>query len=661
MHARTMLATAPLVLATVVLWTGAAAGQLVMPFTNTGVAADLQYSYDSGGFSEWFYSGGGATGDFDRDGWQDVFGLGGGQGGVADKLFMNDQDGTFTDEAAAWGVAVTHKGKSASVADFNADGLLDIYVASAGPPGGSSGIAGQHRLYKNIAGSSFSNVSGSAGVNFSTSGTGDGWGSCWGDYDLDGDLDLFLAGFKNNNLGSRLFQNNGDETFTDVTDIIGLWSGTGLSIKAFAPTFADMDGDLYPELLISADFGTMCYFKNDGDGTFTDITAAAGLTAAENGMGGTVRDFDNDGLKDWYVTSIYWPSIGWTGNKLHINESTGPGDHDYGEIAGAAGVFDGGYGWGTVGVDFNHDGLMDIAETNGDSGGGGQFFQEQSYLWLQKGDGTYSERAIQAGLTHAGKGRGMLNLDYDNDGDQDLVIFANDEPVTLWRNDLIDLDTAPQGLGMNWVRVFLDTSARPELPPDGYGSTISVDVGVFSTSRNLDGGDNFLSQSELSCHFGLGNFGVIDELTVTWADGSHTTLYQVPANQTITIEAHEVWLDLGGAKTGTNGLPSLVGEGPMTGGDLVSLEISDGLAFANAHLVMGLTNLSAPFKGGTLVPNPDWIITPFPLDGSGGFLGLFPWPLGLPAGIDSFYQFWISDPGATVNLSATNGLQATTP
>jgi hypothetical protein len=127
------------------------------------------------------------------------------------------------------------------------------------------------------------------------------------------------------------------------------------------------------------------------------------------------------------------------------------------------------------------------------------------------------------------------------------------------------------------------------------------------------------------------------------------------------FDADGVWQDLGGAKAGTNGLPGLTGQGTMVAGELVSLEVTDGLAFATAHLVMGLSELSAPFKGGTLVPNPDWIVTPFPLDATGGYLGQFSWPAGVPSGTASYYQFWISDFGASFDLAATNGLKGTAP
>lgn len=133
------------------------------------------------------------------------------------------------------------------------------------------------------------------------------------------------------------------------------------------------------------------------------------------------------------------------------------------------------------------------------------------------------------------------------------------------------------------------------------------------------------------------------------------------SGSTYVFGGNDVWQDLGGAKPGSNGLPALVGGGSMLGGESVTLEVHNGPAFATAHLVMGLTDLSAPFKGGTLVPNPDWILSPFTLDGTGGFFSSYAWPVGIPSGTDSYYQFWISDSGATFILSATNGLQGTTP
>lgn len=411
-----------------------------------------------------------------------------------------------------------------AVGDFNGDGWLDIYVTSAGPQSGAAPCG--HKLYRNNGDKTFTNVAVQAGVNCTTFGSQDGLGAGFGDYDLDGDLDLFVAGFANNNDGSKLFRNNGDETFTDVTDLIGFFNGTPINLRSFAPRFADMDGDFYPEMLLASDFGTSRYFLNNTNGTFSDITDSAGTGLDENGMGQTIGDFNGDGLLDWYVTSIFLPQNNWTGNKLYINL----GNHVYNEIAALAGVNDGGYGWGAVSVDFNNDGLLDIAETNGDSSASSQFFNEQSYLWKNNGNNSFTEMALSSGLVHFGKGRGMVNFDYDNDGDQDVVIFGNDENVRLYRNDI-------SGNNTNWLRVFLDTSNQPILAPNGIGSRVIVTIGGQSQMRYITSGDNFLSHSELSAHFGLGASTIIDELRVEWSNGNITVLTDVAANQTINVMA----------------------------------------------------------------------------------------------------------------------------
>lgn len=492
-------------------------------FSERAVAAGIDVIHDTSGFVNASYTAGGAVGDFNNDGWQDLFVISGGDGNVPDHLFINNHDGTFTDEAATWGLIDVHKGKGASVGDYNGDGWLDLYVTSAGTAGNVG--PGFHRLYRNNGGRSFTNVAVQAGVNFTSLNSEDGYGSTFGDYDLDGDLDLFVAGFANGNLGSRLFQNNGDGTFSDITDAIGLYDSTPISVKAFAPRLIDMDGDWYPDLLLVGDFGTSRYFRNNTDGTFTDITAAAGVSQEENGMGQSVGDINGDGLVDWYVASIYFPGIGWTGNKLYLNN----GNHSYTEVAQSVGVFDGGYGWGSIMVDFNHDGRLDIAETNGDdSNFGGAFTNEQSYLWIQGNDGNFVEVALASGLVHTGKGRGMVNFDYDNDGDQDVVIFAHDEVLSLYENEI-------SGPDVHWLRVFLDSSAEPLIAPNGHGARVSVTIDGETQVRVITSGDNFESHSELSAHFGIGSATNIDELRVDWPNGMSTTQTDVPANQTVTI------------------------------------------------------------------------------------------------------------------------------
>lgn len=458
-------------------------------------------------------AGGGATGDFDRDGDQDLLILGGGL--TPDRLYINDGQGVFTDEAAAWGVDLQHGGVGACVGDYNNDGWLDIYITSFGlsnSPGN-----GQHILYRNNGNGTFTNVAAQAGVNFTTTTTIDGFGSCFGDLDLDGDLDLVVCGWVDGDRGTRIFRNDGDGTFTDITDEFDP-TLSQVFIRTFSPRIIDMDGDRYPELLLVADFGESRYYANDGTGTLVNMTAQSNTGQDEHGMGTTVGDFNNDGLMDWYVTSIE-PLA--TGNKLYQNL----GNHRYGEVSYARGVDKGRWGWGAVAIDVDHDGQLDIVENNGWNP---PYRDDQMKLFMQKDDGSFVERAATGGLDFSRVGRGLLNLDADGDGDQDLVVFVSaGSKVIYYRNDA--------GTKRPWLRVFLDTSFDQRLAPDGFGAKVRVRTGNDWQVRSIDGGCNYLSQSELSAHFGLNEATVVDELVIEWSTGLDTTLYDVAINQTMTF------------------------------------------------------------------------------------------------------------------------------
>ena len=465
-------------------------------------------------------SGGAVVGDFNRDGWQDLFIV---VSGVApDLLFINNGDGSFSEQGAEWGVALAHRGTGAVVGDYNNDGWLDLFVTSWGPA--EELAPGHHLLYRNEGGVSFTEVAAAAGVNQTSSALADGLGAAFGDYDLDGDLDLFVCGWHENNLGNRLFRNNGDGTFTDVTAtaILGDLSG----MRGFTPRFADMDGDRYPELLVAADYGTSRYLVNTGNGGFVDETSAAGTGADSNGMGQTVADFDGDGLLDWYVTSIHNDSDpGQTGNMLYINQ----GGHVFLGDEGSsilAGVNDGGFGWGTVAVDLDHDLDVDLVETNGWFVA--QFVGELSKVFLNDGTGVFTEAARSVGLVHDLSGRGLMNVDYDNDGDQDLIFAASEGEVRVYRNNLVHTKAG-------WLRLLFDTTGHPQLAPDGFGTRVVATAGGVEQVGLLSGGCNYLSQSELTVHFGLGPATQIDELRVEWANGQVTTLADVPANQTLVL------------------------------------------------------------------------------------------------------------------------------
>lgn len=468
---------------------------------------------------------GGTVGDFDNDGFPDVFLLGG--GGVADALFINNGDGTFTDQAASWGVAVLHRGHAATAGDYDGDGRQDIFVTSSGDMSDDPRV-GQHRLYRNNGNGTFSEVAGTAGVNETSTTALVTRGAAFGDYDLDGDLDLFVCtwmdAFQETD-GNRLFENNGDGTFSDATVAAGVMA---LDIHGFSPSFADMDGDLYPELLIAADYSSSRYFVNDTDGTFTDATSTSGTSEDNNGMGSAIGDLNNDGLFEWFVTSIYFNvSPPNNGNYLYINQ----GGHLYQAVQPIA-VIDGGWGWGTAACDFDHDGFVDLAETNGWKDL--EWEVESAYLYMNNGDPdasgimTFTESHVTAGLMHTLQGRALLSLDYDRDGDMDLVITASNGSAYLFRNDIT-------GAGTHWLEVVLDTSGDPGVAPNGFGTRLVATTGSVSRSAYVHGGASYLGRSQLVAHFGLENDAVIDQLDVYWGNGTTTTLTGLASDQILTL------------------------------------------------------------------------------------------------------------------------------
>lgn len=457
-----------------------------------------------------------AVGDFDRDGDQDVFAIGGSEG--VDQLYVNLGDGTFVERAAAWGVATAgERHTGASVGDYDNDGDLDLYVTAVIIQG--SGETARNKLFRNNGDGTFTDAAAEAGVQIVSPLLNDSFGSAFGDPDLDGDLDLFVAGWTG---GNTLFVNNGDGTFTRQPDSVFIDDLLEIP-RGFSPRFCDIDGDGLPDLLLAADFFTGRVYINNGDGTFTNRTQHWGAGLDSNGMGAATADLNNDGLFDWYVTSrIQLDGDDGSGNMLYVNRGG-----TFEERSHAAGVNNGGWGWGTDAVDFDHDGWLDIAATNGFPP---PFEHDPTTIWLNRRDNgcAFDNVTKAAGVTHTGQGRGLVTLDADLDGDRDLLIASNDEPLTYYRNDLSGDDT-------NSITLLFDTSGEPGLAPDGFGVGVQLDAGGQTQHRFLDGGCNYLSQSELSLHFGLGGNPVADEVRVVWPGGATTTLTAVaPGRYTIT-------------------------------------------------------------------------------------------------------------------------------
>ena len=498
------------------------------------------------------FSGGGSVGDFNGDGWQDVFVLAGGYG--PDRLYLNNGDGTFAERAADAGVAARHRGFGSAVGDFYRNGWLDIFVSSHGPSQAAP-APGHHLLYRNLgpdgaaigtpAVPRFVEIARQAGVHTTSADFATGTGATFGDYDLDGDLDLFVAAWSSLSGGNVLFRNEGGTQPTGskaaaaAPRFVAVTGAAGLDLNeafVFTPRLVDTDGDRCPELILTGDFGTSSYYRNQCDGTFALVTDnGTGLDG--NGMGAAIADFNNDGRLDWFVTSIHSLSpradSPGTGNFLYAQTEA----HRFRDTdpARSSALVDGGWGWGAVAVDLDHDGRLDLVETNGWTGenrtGQAEWQGERSYVMRNLGRFRFAEVGETAGLRHRGEGRGILRFDYDNDGDQDLLIVNNRAAPSLIRNDL-DL-AAGRG---HWLRVFL-VGDDEEVAPNGVGARLELTSGAYRQVRYLDAGPGYLGTNELSAHFGVGRVERIDELRVLWPDGGETVLHDVQADQTLTLQA----------------------------------------------------------------------------------------------------------------------------
>jgi hypothetical protein len=479
-------------------------------FTDVTAAAGLTAPNRRG----YHYGGaGGATADFNNDGWQDIY-FGGGAN--PDQLYLNNGDGTFRNETAAWGV-LPGDTQGAAVADYDGNGWLDVFVGGGqyGPPS---------RLFRNNGDNTFTDVADFAGVALNVS-VGS---AAWGDYDRDGDLDLVAsnAGFTSNPNANTIFRNNSDGTFTDVTIAVGvaatMRADDGCGVRLF-----DFDGDGWQDLLWTSRFGHPHYYVGGG-GRFQERPGTFNDSQISQGSGLAVGDFDEDGDFDLCVTTAWEPIP-----SVFRND----GAHVYARVPPPPLSPDPDWQMAAQAVDIDLDTRPDLVITTKLDG---------QFLYHNTGapGGPIELNDVSQCTSFASdvSGRGMATFDCDNDGDRDVILFPHDgpdspyqgEPPVLLRNDLSGPDT-------NWIRIFLDTSSASDIPPNGIGSVVKVRLGDGPDARTLmgfiDGGSNYLSQSELSAHFGLAGATIIDEITVGWTNGTTTTLTDVPANQTLTIAA----------------------------------------------------------------------------------------------------------------------------
>jgi hypothetical protein len=489
--------------------------------------------------------------DYDKDGYQDIFLVNGSsrksqkEGRLPhDYLLHNNGDGTFTDvtQRAHLGDSGWHSG--CAVGDYNNDGYLDLFVTNYGP----------NKLYRNNGDGTFTDVTAAAGV------AGPNWdppkwsmGAAFGDIDGDGYLDLYVTNFVKFTYELRpppnsvspckmkgipiacapeefepqqdlLYHNNGDGTFTDISQSAGIIrKDPG---KGFGAVFSDFNNEGHQDLYVINDAGPNFFYINDGKGHFTDAsltsgTAVSGFGVPQGTMGVTVGDINRDGLQDILITTF----IDQT-KTLYINE----GDHIFSDETAAFGL--GALalhysGWGTGFWDFDNDGWLDLWVTNGhvveqlEQHFPDDPFAEPNYL-LRNIDGKKFEDVSEiCGLRKIPNkvGRGTAFADIDNDGDIDVLISNKNDIPTLWRND--------GGNARNWITIRTEGVKSNRC---GIGARIVAKSDGMPQVFEVRESGSFLSSNDLRVHIGLGDSKEAD-IEIRWPSGQIDKYAKVAANQ----------------------------------------------------------------------------------------------------------------------------------
>ncbi len=487
-----------------------------------------------------------AIGDYDNDGWQDIFWTAG--SGQPARLFRNKGNGSFEERAARADVDVTFSMSMPLWFDGDGDGDVDLLVqahekafsfsAGADGPGGEGSqthflmgagnappfpwwpehfTSFRNFYFRNEGDGTFRERAESLGLLRSGQ-----FGAAAGDIDGDGDLDLLGVSWSAE--PTHMLRNDGGR-FRDATPAVVEDTYT----RGFAPRLVDMDDDGDLDAIWSGDFGTSKYFRNDGGWQFTDMTKFAGVGSDENGMGTTVGDVDNDGDLDWFVSSIWDDephpdsSVGTSGNRLYLNDGAG----SFTDGTDGARVRNGEWGWGADFADIDNDGDLDLLHTNGwNHAMYTQYVTDPLRAFINNGRGVFIDQAASLGLAETHQGRGLVVFDYDQDGRLDVLVGNNEVGLSLYRN-LLDLSQA------HWVQVELRDTTTANT--HGIGAKLVVTtIGGVQQTRVIEAGSNYMSQSPAEAWFGLGRADRF-ELEVRWPDGGVTMLEEQDADQRLVV------------------------------------------------------------------------------------------------------------------------------
>ena len=516
-------------------------------FLNATLEAGLAFEHNNGALGEKYLpetmGSGAAFLDYNNDDWQDIL-LINGKNWPGDKgrrstmaLYLNNQDGTFSDMTRKAGLDLEIYGMGCAVGDYDNDGWVDLYVSALGPD----------RLFRNQRDGTFRDVTREAGLGnpeFATS-------VAWLDYDRDGNLDLLVTNYVEWSIetdircsldgvnksyctpesypgvSSRLYRNQGDSTFTDVTRKAGLLDSTS---KALGVAVFDAQDDGWPDLLLANDTQPNKLYINRKDGTFRDEGISAGVAFSEDGtvrgaMGVDAADYDGSGLASLVIGNF-------SNEMLNLYHNEGQGlfvdDAPTSEVGQSSLLT---LAFACFFFDFDLDGKLDIFVANGHVENDINKVQRRveyaqpPHLFHNQGKG-FVEVAHRVGsdFVKPRVGRGGAYGDYDNDGDLDLLMTTNGGPAVLWKNES---DTPNRYLRVKTV----GTSSNR----DGIGAKVTVQIAGGRLWRRVKSGSSYCSQSELPLTFGLGRSDKILSLEVLWPSGSVDKLTNLAPDQRIVI------------------------------------------------------------------------------------------------------------------------------
>jgi hypothetical protein len=495
-------------------------------------------------------TGGVALFDYNNDGLLDIFFTNGAEIPSLEKnnpsfynrLFRNNGDGTFTDVTEKAGLTGVGYSMGAAAGDYDNDGFVDLYVAGFN----------RNQLFHNNGDGTFTEVTEKAGVGGMIAGHGKAWSVAagWIDYNNDGLLDLFVVNYLDYSISAAhscrtddivdycspneyrgtpniLYRNNGDGTFTDVSQQsrISQYAGKGMGVA-----FADYDRDGFTDIFVSNDSVPNFLFHNNGDGTFTDVALLAGVAYNENGrtvagMGTDFRDIDNDGRPDIFHTAMY-------GDSFPIYRNLGRGQfEDVTEKTGLAAMTTRFTAWGTGIFDFDNDGNKDIfaagsAILDNSMEVNHKPFPLPNWLYRNLGSMSFSDVSAQAGsgfsvpAAHRGAAFGDLN----NDGKIDIVVTVlNAQPQLL-------MNRSPNH--NHWIILKLVGVADNR---DGLGTRVKITTASGVQYNEATTAVGYNSSSDKRVYFGLGNATVVDRIELAWPTGLKQILRNVTADQILTI------------------------------------------------------------------------------------------------------------------------------